>query len=704
MELDYTPLEMNEIIDGEKIAHCLFKETESERDRWEGALVGFILGPKPSYAAMKKFVTSRWKHVGTMEVYNLDRADVVNIILLDPFDSYRMDANLYNRFQSEEILNPAVPMALRLSGILMGGVVIVYERKVKILYDDVQRLLVEINEAWKVKSVSDRNVLPKGKCQAKYEAVTLPDHHEEMELGVGDPSDYRHFSMRLDEVDIPDISNCAEGDDLSKHNHQADAINITLLDPFDSYRMDANLYNHFQRFDIEEDECTQLNSSPQEHSPVPMTLVSSPLPQEEPQPATCVQEQHPEPHGTEDALQPQQNEQKRGPTKRKPRKEPKCFVMDYEQTIIPGHTYQSWLENPSDIISTRKSNAVDLKVIMLSQHVNLRSTMKTTHLMDLPPVALCGLLGQRNKEAHYPPPLMELWLRCTQLRTTNASDSVLPAGRTSATQLPEQFLPSSRTHDDQIPMEFPLEKDLPSGDGFEPFEVPMENPGGNLNNSKMPWDVSAEKLMPNHINNEFPWKVSSTGTPGINLVDFEMPVNEANLFVTPGNSGNNAGTIPSSGSGNDFQIHIQELKLHSGRSSRKRPYSSSHGHSNLESVAEEPSAPFDEQGFKLPGVYENGPTPDHELLVETGPTPSQHRIVNHPVDKITDSMRKYLKTHFDMPGVPQVESLNHLAFEMERRKAAQLFYQTCVLATRDFLRVEQTIPYGDILISRGSKM
>ncbi|KAI3908515.1 hypothetical protein MKX01_009317 [Papaver californicum] len=73
----------------------------------------------------------------------------------------------------EEILNPSVPMALRLSGILMGGVVIVYERKVKLLLDDVSRLLVEINEAWKVKSVRDSTVLPKGKNQAKYEKVTM---------------------------------------------------------------------------------------------------------------------------------------------------------------------------------------------------------------------------------------------------------------------------------------------------------------------------------------------------------------------------------------------------------------------------------------------------------------------------------------------------------------------------------------------------
>ncbi|KAK2403099.1 sister chromatid cohesion 1 protein [Trifolium repens] len=69
-------------------------------------------------------------------------------------------------------------MALRLSGILMGGVMIVYERKVKMLYDDVSRLLVEINEAWKVKSGPDPTMLPKGKSQAKRSAITLPDKEQ----------------------------------------------------------------------------------------------------------------------------------------------------------------------------------------------------------------------------------------------------------------------------------------------------------------------------------------------------------------------------------------------------------------------------------------------------------------------------------------------------------------------------------------------
>ncbi|PRQ61021.1 putative rad21/Rec8-like protein [Rosa chinensis] len=42
----------------------------------------------------------------------------------------------------EEILNPRAPMALRLSSILMGGVVIVYERKVKLLFGTLPLLLL----------------------------------------------------------------------------------------------------------------------------------------------------------------------------------------------------------------------------------------------------------------------------------------------------------------------------------------------------------------------------------------------------------------------------------------------------------------------------------------------------------------------------------------------------------------------------------
>lgn len=39
-------------------------------------------------------------------------------------------------------------------------------------------------------------------------------------------------------------------------------------------------------------------------------------------------------------------------TKRKTKRTAASF-MDYEQTIIPGHIYQSWLQDVSDLIARR---------------------------------------------------------------------------------------------------------------------------------------------------------------------------------------------------------------------------------------------------------------------------------------------------------------------------------------------------------------
>ncbi|KAJ1426336.1 Rad21/Rec8-like protein, N-terminal [Sesbania bispinosa] len=189
----------------------------------------------------------------------------------------------------EEILNPSIPMALRLSGILMGGVVIVYERKVKLLYDDVTRFLVEINEAWKVKTAPDPTVLPKGKSKAKKEAITLPENEE---INVGDieqslqfsntttTKGFQHtayFTMRLDNVDEPYINNGARDDeDPSKDLHQAEAENITLFERFESFQANAEPYDRFERFDIEGDEETKVNVTSGDYTQVPSALIPSP--------------------------------------------------------------------------------------------------------------------------------------------------------------------------------------------------------------------------------------------------------------------------------------------------------------------------------------------------------------------------------------------------------------------------------------------
>ncbi|KAF5947813.1 hypothetical protein HYC85_013770 [Camellia sinensis] len=625
----------------------------------------------------------------------------------------------------EEILNPSVPMALRLSGILMGGVVIVYERKVKLLYDDVNRFLVELNEAWKVKSVPDPTLLPKGKSQAKYEAVTLPYNNQEAELGEIEESltntrtmmgfqQTGYVAMRLDNVDEPYINNNNPSEkDQSEQYHQvissanpsfsltADAANITL---FDSYQTDTRPYHHFERFDIEGDNETQLNFNSQEDTQIPSTLIPSPPrpagPQkrkqhinasnsrkpESPLAADEILDQHPEDQVNQQSKKQKeaiQDHQRQGPTRRKARK-PAASAMDYEQTIIPGHIYQSWLQSTSDIVSRRGRKRKACSDTHLPIY-DAMSTMEIGNLMELPPVALiCGLSTTGNREIHYPAPLLELWMRSTiptRDLPSGKTNLQLDAGRKSPPQPPE---PSSSSPPDRAHHTDPLGFIFTGGLGSQSLGVSREKLRTNLKTNEIPTEVFIPGLS-NNLGNNGVW------------------VNEANVMVTPGNSGDEVKSIPSSGSGHGFLSNNSDVN--SGRSNKKRPYSSSrHDGSGLEPVAEENSWQQPDLNFKLASLSENGLTPENDLLVETGPTQTQQPIFNPPIDLITDSIRMQLKTHFDTPGTTQTESLNELAFGLNKKKAAHLFYQTCVLASRDVIRVEQEVPYGDILISRGLKM
>lgn len=53
-----------------------------------------------------------------------------------------------------------------------------------------------------------------------------------------------------------------------------------------------------------------------------------------------------------ETLQPEQNKP-RNEQNRKRGKRPATFVMDYEQLVIPGNVYQSWLQDASDVVSRR---------------------------------------------------------------------------------------------------------------------------------------------------------------------------------------------------------------------------------------------------------------------------------------------------------------------------------------------------------------
>ncbi|KAK2431013.1 Rad21/Rec8 family protein [Trifolium repens] len=266
----------------------------------------------------------------------------------------------------EEILNPAVPMALRLSGILMGGVVIVYERKVKMLY------------AWKVKSGPDPTMLPKGKSQAKKSAITLPDKEQmtiEMEQShQSNATWFQHngyFSMTLDDVEEPNFGNRDQGND----HHQAAPEDINLPEPY-QYNMDPP--NRDERFDVGDDE-TQPNVTPADYGQFPPVFIPSPPPRDDPK---RVEDRHPIPEHPrmrphDDNMNAREESERRRPAKRK---RVKPIQMDREQIVIAAPTYQSWLQDPSALVSKRGG--------MIKRRHDIKSSTKIANLMEVPSVTI----------------------------------------------------------------------------------------------------------------------------------------------------------------------------------------------------------------------------------------------------------------------------------------------------------------------------
>lgn len=268
-----------------------------------------------------------------------------------------------------------------------------------------------------------------------------------------------------------------------------------------------------------------------------------------------------------------------------------------------------------------------------------------------------------------------------------------PSGRSSTSLPPAASSPSSFAQvNSQDPFENPFEV-LQNEDGSHMRGLSIEKLRTNLAYNYEPPEILLEDIR-NHSRH------IEVTLPEANVFNF----GKSNVMTPPGNSGDELRPIPSSGSGYGFLSHNSDPD--SGRSNKKRPYSpSKHSGSSLEPVAEENPWKHQDSVFKLAKLAEYGLSPENELLVETEPTQTQrHPIISQPIDKITNSIRMQLKAHFDTPGCPQAESLNQLTYGMDRKKAACLFYTTCVLATQDCIRVVQNQPYGDILIARGSKM
>ncbi|KAF3333631.1 Sister chromatid cohesion 1 protein 1 [Carex littledalei] len=517
----------------------------------------------------------------------------------------------------EEILNPSVPMALRLSGILMGGVVIVYERK------------AELNEVWKTKPVKNSNVLPKGKAKARYESVTLPgpgnvDTEVEPTLPRADNSfaAARLEHMRLDDLDEQYVHIEINDYDISENHHQAQAEDITLVDNKDSVFAETFHYDRFERFDMREDEIhIDLTTPPDQEMPniipsppryddvmqVDNTTIRSSTSQ--PPDPTCHDDAMPfdnttnpqcgSPEQQDEQRQKVDNaERRKAPKRRAARNNVSRLRIDDEQIMISGTVYQSWLKDTSQIVTKRR------KVNQVSSSITL------TALMEVPPVAIITGYEKFPPGFYFPKPIMDLWQESTRPKSP--------------------------------------EKENLSQDNLGQY-----NP-----------DDSVERMRKD-------------------LEDLGIDAGQHSGHFTPSSPGHSgsARSARSLGSGPTLPVGESEM-LPTGRSKRRQQ--SSLGGSHLETVEEEPFA----AAFKIRRVSEEGPTPETEPLMETGPTPTQTPLQGTSsdvhVDPMTLAIKFQLKLHFETPGAPKYESL--------------------VLATRNYIKVVQEEPYGDVQISRGPKM
>ncbi|XP_024198539.1 sister chromatid cohesion 1 protein 1 [Rosa chinensis] len=267
--------------------------------------------------------------------------------------------------------------------------------------------------------------------------------------------------MQLDSVDVgePLNDNAAEGDH-HQNLHQADPEDITLPKCYDPSVAHADLFNpRFERFEIEGDNVDLTSGEPTHiRPPSPNYLIPSPPRQDQHQEGQQANNVFDEVVQMQDVQENAQQRQR--PIRRRKRKTP-ASVMDNDQTIHPGHVYQSWLQDTSDIVSRRRRN---------QKPKNIMSTMKIGKLMEQPASVLMGRLFKLGSgETYYPAPLLELF------KEKHTHDSPSAFTLPPLPPEPSSWSPPGRQTYQDLPVE-----DFLSGGGSQSFATPTEQIRTNL--------------------------------------------------------------------------------------------------------------------------------------------------------------------------------------------------------------------------------
>ena len=86
----------------------------------------------------------------------------------------------------ESIENPQLPLALRVSGHLLLGVVRIFSRKVNLLYTDCSDAMLKIKDAFRT-GAGPVSLAP-GADKSRYADITNPEDYDDMDLDMDLPS------------------------------------------------------------------------------------------------------------------------------------------------------------------------------------------------------------------------------------------------------------------------------------------------------------------------------------------------------------------------------------------------------------------------------------------------------------------------------------------------------------------------------------
>ncbi|CAI7896765.1 unnamed protein product, partial [Closterium sp. NIES-54] len=274
------------------------------------------------------------------------------------------------------ILEPELPLALRLSGILMGGAVIVYSKKVTFLLEDAKAFMAKINAALGVKR--DDKTLPREKGQARFESVTV---------------DYQFGSFN---VDVTLDSGRAPGDQtneffvLPQPEVARDGRNEhTLATPADITLPELQHDNEgFTRFGVDDQPPMTFQDEGAADAMWQDILkgMNSPKPST-PQgthPETIIEDQQEEgqPQNNRDQTaapeSPEQNEAPKRARQLKRKARPKKVVMDEDRTEVAPMEFNRWLQDTSNIIGRVKKDRKALLEKSIESLIDLPLTGSVT--------------------------------------------------------------------------------------------------------------------------------------------------------------------------------------------------------------------------------------------------------------------------------------------------------------------------------------